>query len=292
VFCDDINITFGTAFDLDDFVYGAARSIPVLVRSGYFAAMEYNFGVPIRMQIPTVYGLRNVNVAVIGTFDGGLQRAVGRVGQGPLYVMPLEALQSLAYGHVMFAEGTDTTMGLGTLRPPYLTARFVANPARNRELDTLRGHVDIPLAVNQMGGQVGQVPLGLYMDDDIFQNVVEPMARNLDLMRLIYPIAVTTAFALALGLSLLMMLQNAKNAALLRVLGHAKATTQSMLVCEQLAVSLVGIAVAVAIVMVWGTAGSVALLAGIYFAGVLVGSLLGAYIVSAKPPLELLQVRE
>ncbi|MCL2363907.1 MAG: hypothetical protein FWC71_04505 [Defluviitaleaceae bacterium] len=292
VFCDDIHITFGTGWSAADFVYDTARTIPVLVRNDYFVEMGYTFGAPIRKQISTVYGLRNAELFVIGTFDGGLQRAVGRVGLSvqPLYVMPLEALQSLVYGHVLFAN--DTAAGLGTLRPPYMTARFIANPARNRELEHLRNAVDTPLAVNQMGGQVGQVPLELRMDDDIFQNVVKPMEQNLALMRLIYPIAVATAFALALGLSLLMMLQNAKNAALLRVLGRPKTATQGLLICEQLIVCVVGIIAAVVGIVLWGAAGSIAMLAAIYFAGAFIGSLAGAYVISTKAPLELLQVKE
>jgi len=133
----------------------------------------------------------------------------------------------------------------------------------------------------------------VWLNDAEFNRVVIPLEENLYLLRLLYPIARAMSFVLGLGLSLLLMLQNAKNVAILRVLGSPGYKTRFNLCAEQLAVCVLGAATGFGVVLLLGvgvvTAG---VLLSIYIAGTTVGTIIGIWVISNKTPLELLQVRE
>ena len=131
------------------------------------------------------------------------------------------------------------------------------------------------------------------LNDAEFRMVVIPLEENLSLLRLLYPVAKVMSFVLALGLSLLLMLQNAKNAAILRVLGMPRYKTRLNLCIEQVAVCAFGVAVGLVAVLVLGVGiATSGLLVGIYIGGALVGTVTGVVVISQKAPMELLQVRE
>ena len=131
------------------------------------------------------------------------------------------------------------------------------------------------------------------LNDSEFRLVVVPLKDNLHLLRILYPVAITMSFVIALGLSLLLIIQNAKNVAILRVLGMAKSKTRFNLFMEQMVVCTVGIVFGIIVAIILGvTITSIGYLAGVYFAGAVVGTLVGVYVISIKTPLELLQVRE
>ena len=131
------------------------------------------------------------------------------------------------------------------------------------------------------------------LNDAEFRTVVIPLEENLHLLRILYPVAKVMSFVLALGLTLLLMLQNAKNVAILRVLGSPRYKIRFNLCLEQLAVCIAGVAIGLAAVLVMGIGiGTAGLLVGIYMAGAAVGTIVGVLVISYKTPLELLQVRE
>ena len=131
------------------------------------------------------------------------------------------------------------------------------------------------------------------LNDSEFRMVVVPLQDNLHLLRILYPVAITMSFVIAFGLSLLLIIQNAKNVAILRVLGMAKSKTRFNLFMEQIIVCLIGILCGIIIAIVLGvTRESIVYLAGVYLAGAVIGTLVGVYVISIKTPLELLQVRE
>ena len=131
------------------------------------------------------------------------------------------------------------------------------------------------------------------LNDHEFRTVVVPLEESLHLLRILYPIAIAMSFVLALGLSLLLMLQNAKNVAILRVLGSPRYKTRFNLSLEQLAVNAVGLAIGFAIVLVLGIGlQTAAVLVGMYLTGAVIGTVVGCLVISYKTPLELLQVRE
>jgi hypothetical protein len=141
----------------------------------------------------------------------------------------------------------------------------------------------------------GDVPLGLFLDDEELRMVVIPMEQNLSLLSLLYPVTIVLSVIIGLGLSLLLMLQNAKVAAIQRVLGTSKIKARTTLCGEQMFICLFGLAVGLVMLAIlgWGFGFASSLgLAGLYLAGAVAGMVAGAVVVTDRPPLELLQVRE
>jgi len=173
----------------------------------------------------------------------------------------------------------------------YIGVQFEIDPMYNREMERVRDElVDI---VETSGA--GEVPLRLLLDDEELRMVVIPMEQNLSLLRLLYPVAIVLSVTIGLGLSMLFMLQNAKIASIMRVLGTTKIKSRATLCSEQVAICLVGLALGLAILSVlgWGFGfTSSLLLAGVYLVGAVIGTASGAIIVTNRAPLELLQVRE
>ncbi|MCL2286360.1 MAG: hypothetical protein FWC32_08350, partial [Firmicutes bacterium] len=133
----------------------------------------------------------------------------------------------------------------------------------------------------------------LVLNDAELTMVVGPLENNLHLLRILYPVAVGLSFVLALGLSLLLMLQNAKNAAVMRVLGMPRHRTRLNLCMELLAVCMAGLVPGLIAVLIMGVGiATAALLVGLYLAGAVIGTVAGVIVISQKAPMELLQVRE
>ncbi|MCL2203710.1 MAG: hypothetical protein FWB88_07205 [Defluviitaleaceae bacterium] len=283
VICDDMTIDFLPGFGEADFAVKPDMPIPVVIRR----ALAEEGNIPLDAPFIILY---EVVAQVIGVFDGGLLRAVNQFGEhAPLLILPVDFLRTHFYRQWPF-------YGWGsfeTVRPPYMTARFTIDPAMNREIDSFREMIELFLGENDLG-VFGRVPLILLMDDDVLHEVILPLEQNLSLLRVLYPIAIGLAFLLAAGLSLLSLLQNAKNAAILRVLGNPKARTQFALCIEQMIICVAGSLFGLLILFAAGVALGLTpfALAGIYFLGALIGSGVGAFVVSTRPPLELLQVRE
>ncbi|MCL2409531.1 MAG: hypothetical protein FWC96_07970 [Oscillospiraceae bacterium] len=216
---------------------------------------------------------------VIGVYSGHTVGAIAHPAHRELVVMPLSALR--------FMRGDDIT---------YITARLEIDPARNHELEAFQERLSDPLARNSIHMDWGIQTIQLYMEifDDEFRLIITPMEQNLELLRILYPIAIIAAVVLGLGLSLLFMLQHAKNAAIMRVLGSTKRRTRVLLCVEQLMVTLAGIILALAAMPLFGMgfAAAFLLLAGLYLAGAIFGGLIGAIIISGRAPLALMQVRE
>jgi len=276
VTCTDMEIEFMPGFGPEDFVYVIGQPIPMIIRR--------------EIDEPSLH-FANSHGQVIGVFDGGLQWAINRFGESALiYVIPFEIHQAIFAGSWPFYGGFNS---LNTYHPPLLTARFTIDPARNRDIDQLWDMVRPALNNNNFGFR-GFVPLILHINDDMIHNVIIPMEQNLSFLRVLYPIAIGVAFLLALGLSLLTMLQNAKNAAIMRVLGKPRLASQIMLCVEQLMVCAFGIVLGLLIlfIAVAGVSTTPLLLAGVYFGGAIIGSAIGSFVISMRAPLDLLQVRE
>ena len=289
----DMQIEFFPGFSAEDFVFegGVHESgvpMPVIVPQGFIERLgrdgfaEWNWEEYRLARSPLTA------VQIIGTYSGGLTRGIGRF-PGSHIIMPIEGKRYYLGGHWL-SGAADLHYG----RLLYHTARITIDPSRNRELYRLREITEMALANNDPGGRIGAIPLEMFMDDSILINVVEPLEQNLALLRVLYPIAIGVAIVLSVGLSLLIMLQNAKNAAIMRVLGKPKATAQLALCVEPVIICIVGVLLGLAALFVIGVTFEITpfAMAGMYLAGALIGSAVGAFIISAKTPLELLQVKE
>ena len=108
---------------------------------------------------------------------------------------------------------------------------------------------------------------------------LEDMERLCNLLESLFPIAVAAAAIMGLLGSGLVILQSAKEAAFLRVLGVTKRRTRCMLVFEQIILCFAGIML-------------VAVCCALYFLGCVCGACAAAVQVTRHRILELLQIKE
>lgn len=115
-------------------------------------------------------------------------------------------------------------------------------------------------------------------------------------MRLLFPITQAVAALISAALAMLLLAQRAKDTAILRVLGISRSQTRWMLGVEPVLAALLG--VGLGILAAFLTLGRQALgisclvSLGLYLAGCLLGTILGAVRAVNRKPLELLQVKE
>jgi len=294
VWGNDLEIEFAPGFGPEHFVFGAPdEAVPVIIRRDLLASEGLALG-DVAMIVEAFTSIDMLTMGrIIGVFDGGLNRAVNRFGdhRGAI-IMPLAALQHITYDH-MIHEAWD----IGGLT--YITARFDVDPSRNRQIDEMHETLEAVLARNHLGVHVGPMPLELLVDDDVLNIVIPAMEQNLALFRVLFPIAISVSIALAMGTAILLMMTNAKNAAVMRVLGKTSGSVRRAMIAEQILVCIVGIGLGLIAIYVLEMGSGVALfdatplvLAALYFAGAVVGCFIGAIVVSSKTPLEMLQVRE
>ena len=224
-----------------------------------------------------------VQTQVIGTYSGGISGGVFHVPRDGFVLLPISALGYMRRHDMR-----------------YITAFIEIEPSKNHLVHEFVEQMSPFLNNNSIRvGRVGSpfnypVPLRLVIHDDEFRNVVIPMEQNLELLWILYPIAIVVSVIIAAGFAVLLMLQNAKIAAIMVVLGTRRIRVRALLCAEQLVLTLVGILLGVAILPLLGMGFAPALLlpAGLYLGGAVVGAVTGAVIISMKSPLELLQVRE
>ena len=174
----------------------------------------------------------------------------------------------------------------------YESALFKLDPGKNRELSHFREAFQ-KIEENTDGHFVQK---RFELHDDELRLTVEPLEQTLSLLQILYPVVIGVSLLVALGLSILLCIQNAKNAAVMRVLGLKKSKTREVLVLIQMVVSFVGLVLGLALLSFMGGILDLSsppyFFAGAYLLAIFIGSTIGAMIVSNKPVLELLQVKE
>lgn len=176
----------------------------------------------------------------------------------------------------------------------YVTARFILDPAKNRELPSFRERMKELAA----GPDAGLLDLNFVFWDEELTRVIEPMEKNLKLLSVLYPAVVNVSVLIAAGLAVLMMLQRAKESAVLRVLGTTKSRTRILLCTEHILLCLLGLLLGLGILAALrggihaALSGRAVGCAGLYLAGCLCGALPGAIHITNRMPLELLQIKE
>ena len=278
---EDMEIEFGGGFDASSFVYAADGPIPVILSE----------------QTAATRGLRPGDMAYIHYFKPRLDASSGIIS-GPWFRAPA-IITGTHNGNTRQVQlHSASLVPVAALEEllgneiGYITLRFTVDPAHNRDMISIR---------EQLRWIVGNVKAGrgVTMDFDLhdeeLRTVVGSMERNLSLLRLLYPVAIGLSVVIGLGLSMLLILQNAKNAAIMRVLGSTRKRALTVLWTEPLIVVLIGlIAGLIALLLIgWRVSASASVfLAGLYLVGALIGSATGALLVTNRSPLELLQVKE
>ncbi len=202
-------------------------------------------------------------------FGDGISR-----GTWDKVMIPLSALE--------FAAGDELT---------YSSVQFTVAPAFNRELDRVKEEITKQLKNQRMTLQDAEVML--WMGE--LRQVVEPFEKNLDLMKLLFPVTVGVSVIAGGGLVFLLLLQRTEEAALLRVLGNSRGRTRRMLIAEPVLLSLAGL-LAGGCAMHCGfheiPVRRTELFAVIYLGGCMLGAVFGTFHITGKMPLELLQTKE
>ena len=180
--------------------------------------------------------------------------------------------------------------------PYYSTVRFNIDPARNRELNTFRATLDEIVD----GNRAGLIPLRALLWDEDLRNAIEPLENSIQLMEVLYPVALALSLLAAAGVSALLILTEAREAAIMRVLGTTKLRSRIMLVLQIVFVVLAGLLIGLTAALAWSSSAGLALAifdmsalrAAAYLICAVTGSTAGAVTVTNRPPLELLQVKE
>jgi hypothetical protein len=176
----------------------------------------------------------------------------------------------------------------------YQVARFSLDPSRNRELETFRTRMDVLLANYNKRA----LPLKMVYWDEELRSVVQPLEKSLSLLQVLYPVTVIVAVLIGLGLSLLLVMQSARDAAILRVLGIPSGQVRGMYTIQQLLLSLFGVFMGLAGVAILRNEATALLEKQLIFGvvlflgGALLGAMFGVYLTTNKNPLALLQVKE
>ncbi len=249
-----------------------SETVPVVLPERFPIEMSVQLGDEVYL-----VNLPNVTKAVVaGSYSGGV--FLSDIGDPVL--LPLSLLNALATSQEADAY--------------YTKAHFVIDPAKNSELPAFRETVK---AIVEHPG-AGLLDLNAVVWDEELRITIAPLEKNLDLMRVLFPVTIALSALIAGGLSLLLLLQNAREAALMRVLGMKKRKVRTLLNIEQLFISLIGALLGLLALAVLRQSLSAAfsatplLCAGLYLIGSLVGSILASVMVSNRMPLELLQVKE
>ena len=219
---------------------------------------------------------------VTGIYEGKIDTAAAPNAHPYPVVMPLKVLTML--------EERLERVGLGE----YSTVRFTLDAEKNRDIDTFRKLMTAQLNSPDAGSQ----PLRLLLWDEELRQVTAPMERNLQLLSVLFPVTTAVSVLIAAGLGILLMFQNSKRAAIIRVLGSNKRRARFILCTEQLLLCIIGVLTSLIVLAVIrqdvyaAISPSSLMSAALYIAGSVLGSVIAAIAITNRMPLELLQVRE
>ena len=268
-----MQINFAQGFDPEDFVFAEGDPVPIIINNRVMDQNGYELGDVVYVGASTMLNSLiwdHTPAVIVGIYN--LSRLTNDIFFGA--IMPVAALRHIVGDELRF-----------------IAIQFEIDPVHNREMERVRD--EIGGIAEDMGA--GEVPLGLFLEDEELRMVVIPMEQNLSLLRLLYPIAIALSAIIGFGLSVLLTLQSAKVAAIMRVLGTTRKRSRATLCAEQVVVCLFGLALGLIALAAlgWGFGFVSSLgLAGVYLAGAALGTIVGAVVVTNRPPLELLQVKE
>ena len=297
----DFEITFAEGADSFTYVHGEA--IPIIVHE---SLLDRNLMLDASTR--TIYYMDTQRMLTMGDdvyLLTGNAVAAGMGGWAVDEALPATIVGVYSGGH----SSTSYRMGQGLILVPdvhwtnFSTVAFTLEQEKLRYLREFEEEMNELLVytihheVHHPGGFVQtfseRIRHELVLNDAEFRMVIIPLEENLNLLSILYPVAKIMSFVLALGLCLLLMLPNAKNIAIMRVLGSSSHKTRASICTEQLAVFVFGVVNGLVAILVFGVGIATAgLLFCICFGGALIGTVLGCIVISAKSPMELLQVRE
>ncbi|MDF2571865.1 MAG: FtsX-like permease family protein [Sporomusa sp.] len=273
------NITIEYAGGLNETIFTKTYSTESEMKKGSTLAvlpkmLMERLGLQVGDMIAIGSGNKAYTFKVAGQYSGQI---AGNLGSGvDTILMPLSVLTLLKEGE-----------------PLYISAAFVIDPAKNRDLASLREEAE---SIVQRTN-AGLVELRLLLWDEELTKVVGPLEKNIEMLTVLYPVFVVVSTLIAIVLSLLLITQQSKETAIMRILGATKLRVRIALTLEQAVLCIAGIIIGLILVALLSggkisVPGSVVLCAFVYFAGTLLGAVAGAVFAAERSPLELLQVKE
>ena len=253
---------------------GAARVYPAVVSQALYDSFQMKDGYLLRVEITISDPMSSVtyftSVTVVGTHPGDLSTVL----------LPVESLRNVS--------GVEMK---------YDRVILTVDPAKNRQLDEFRTQAARILSVN------GTVPITAIWGDQELRQAIAPVEQTISLMKALYPVTLVLSLIVAAGISVLFSLLSAREAAILRVLGNSKARCRAILCLQTILVCLAGLvlghlgAVGMAYAMLSPEDAAGLLLpalgrVGLYLLAAVVGAAGVSVAMTAKNPLELLQVKE
>jgi len=173
----------------------------------------------------------------------------------------------------------------------FLTFKFAIDPAFNRELADVSEQLDDLLRC-VVSIYPWRERLAVDIWDQELRFGVTALEQHVLLLQLLFPIAMGISGVIGAGLAMLLLLQNAKNAAIMRVLGMPKGKVQIVLWLGQIILCVVGGLVGILLIVAIGWRADLLTVVTPYWAGAAVGAAIGAILVTNRAPLDLLQVKE
>jgi len=260
-----LEIDFLPGYSGDDFVFASGDVIPIIVPETLLARRDVELGDYVYLGHTTydMHAIQHAYAKIIGVHNMFLTPHTAREAT----LLPLDAIEYLLGVVVMYNDFRFT------IDPQY---NYNINHVIEFVEDVLRNRYDLTIW------------------DEALNYIIGIARQTLLLLELIYPLALGTSVIIAGGLSMLLMLQNAKAAAILHVVGTSKKKTMLMLLAEQYIVCLGGVLPGLIILALMGVTFDAALFmaVGLYLGSVGLGALIGVIMVISRPPLSLLQVKE
>ena len=170
----------------------------------------------------------------------------------------------------------------------------LADPVKNRELSARREELKELVAQPNAGA----LDLTLVLWDEELTQVVGPLEQNVRLMSVLYPVTAALSVLIAIGVSVLLLFQSAREMAALRAMGCTRRRVTGMFSCQQGLLCLLGILLGLVALGalrggmegVWK--GKTLLCAGLYFLGATIGAMVTSTGLGRRKPMELLQIKE
>ena len=260
-----LSLRFGEGFDESDFVYDGYGPIPLILNERILEQKSLAPGDDVY-----IFSSRRANARIIAAYTEAGAMGIARF-YWAMTILPPNGLLSIR----------DNPSG--TL------VRFHINPSMNRDIHYFQAYMNRLFFSPGLGA--GDIVMSI--DDSVIRFVIAPLERNLELLLLLYPVVMVLVTVLAGGFAVLLHMQNAKTAAIMRAMGASKRCTSLVLGGEYLIICLTGIFLVFILAPLVGlVVTNVFFPVGLYFIGTLVGTGVGTAIITQRSPLDLLQVRE
>ena len=266
----DIAITFAEGFSKEDFIFTGDSPLPVIVHDRILESRGVSIG---ETALLASQGAFTHYVVIIGSYTVGFGMCATRFGGDPLIIMHLDGLKHISRNDVV-----------------YVAVEFTISHKYNRDIPMVR---DV-LTWYTSRISAGRAPLILLINDDEIRQVLGSMEQTLSLLTLLYPLALVIIALLSLGLPILMQMQKSKVAAIYRSLGVTKLTIRLVYAGGYTLLYMWGVVLGVVFtrLILSNVDASLFVHFALALTSTVVGAVIGAVIISKRPPLELLQVKE